>query len=197
MFKLFNSRPQKTDNELIMLKNTLENGMYYDAAEAAKALVERGDYSCREIMIARMQDHRMAVPLSRIPDESVMIPLILAISKYAILNLSVSTGNESFSPFDVSQIFRNLAQNFQDRAYAYLAEIRDYHFFFMKDGRLLYMQGSRSLNKHLDRPDLIAQCARDVLRSIPEERIQAAVNNEKQNYQYAGNMSRSEILSLL
>ena len=187
-----------TDSDRAALISALENGYYIDAAKAAKRLVDCGDYSCMDMMINGMKDDRMAVPLSRIPDEAVILPLILAISKYAILNLSVSTGSERFSAFSASGIFRNLLSNFPEKAAAYIAEIADYHFFFMKDGELLYTQGKKSRDSHLDRPDLIASSAKNALAEIPDEVIRTAREHEKQNYRKAGSrISESEIQQLL
>ena len=180
------------------LLSTLENGSYYDAVDAAKELVEHKDYSGMDLMITRMTDHRMAEVLSRIPDEAVIRPIILAISRYAILNLNVRSGDERFYPGCISTIFRSLVFNLEDQVYAYLAEIADYHFFFMKDDQLYYMQGSRHFGVHLDRPDQVALCAKEALEKIPEEQIQAALERDRHHYQYiGGQMHREEVVSLL
>ncbi|MBR0374369.1 MAG: hypothetical protein IJH91_07585 [Mogibacterium sp.] len=180
------------------LLRVLKDGSYYEAAAAAEKLVSLKDYSGMNLMITRMNNDRMAVPLSRIPDEAVVLPLILAISEYAILNLNVSTGSERFSARSAADIFRNLLWNVPDKAIAYIAEIADYHFFFMKDGELLYTVGQKAFGAHLDRPDLIASAARDALAKVPEEQRRASLDREKPNYRKVDNrVTKQEIRNLL
>ncbi len=187
---------KKSSDETAGLRNVLEKGDYYDAVKAAEKLIASGDCSCADLMISRMRDYRMAVPLSRIPDEKVILPLILEISRYAILNLNVASGSEKFQPLYVSQIFRNLLNSFGDKVIAYLAEIREYNFFFLKDGCLLYTRGRQSFGPHLDRPDQVAICARDVLAPISEDRIKTERERGRENYKKA-NLSEREIRELL
>lgn len=176
-----------------VLTDILKNGSYSDAVKCAEKLIELKEYSCAEAIIARMYDERLAVPLSAIPNVKVMMPLILAISKYAILNHSVSVGSESFSPRSISIIFHNLVTNFQDKVFAYLAEIGNYHFFFMTDNDLLYMQGNKSFREnYFDRPDQIADCARKALQNIAPDRIQEAINKEKMKYRKVNHQTFSE-----
>jgi len=169
-----------------VLERVLRNGSDWDAAKCAGKLVEAGDYSFTDLMLARMKNHLMAEPLSRIPDERVLLPLILDISKYALSDVSVSIGNEAYSPYAASYIFANLVRNFPDRAPAYLSEIGEYHFFYMKDGELVYRVGRRRLpnNPHLGRPDQVADCARKALESVKPEVVKAALEREKGKYRY-------------
>ena len=183
-----------------VLAGILQSGSDSDAVRCAEKLIELKDYSCVETIIAKMYDEKLAVPLSKIPDEKVIMPLILIVSKYAILNLSVSVGNESFSPRSVSVIFHNLVTNFQDKVFAYLAEIGNYHFFFMKENTLLYTDGHKSFREnYFDRSDQIADCAREALKNIAPDRIQNAIDNKKGTYHKANyqTLSDADIILLL
>ena len=193
-----NKPVRRSKKEIMQLKEKVEKGSHYEAAQAATELISIGDYSCMDLMISRLFDHRMAEPLSGIPNEAVIMPLILSISKYAILNLNVSAGSEKFDARSTTYILNNLVRNFHDQVYAYIAEMSHHHFFFMKDRELYYTVGKHSFGSHLDRPDLIAGCARDALAKVPQERIQEALDQGKAHYQYAGGQfSDQEIRNIL
>lgn len=176
IFHIFRKGDKKRPDDNAELYEALEKGSYYDAVEAAGALIGSGDYSRLDTMIARMTDHRMAEKVSRIPDERVILPLILSVSRYALLNLSVSAGSEKYDIRSVKTIFRNLVNNFRDRVFPYLSMMADYSFFVTDGDRLYFTAGRRSILKnHLDRPDHVAGCAREVLKDIPEERLKKAL----------------------
>lgn len=151
-----------------VISAVLKNGSDWDAVACAKKLVEADDYSFTDLMLARMKNHLMAEPVSRIPDERVLMPLLLDISRYALANSSVSVGNEAYPVNVLSRIFANLVRNFPDRAPAYLKEMGEYRFLSMENGELVYRMGRKRLpnDRHLDRPDLVADCARKALERM-------------------------------
>ena len=176
IFHIFRKGEKKRPDDAAVLYEALEKGSYYNAVKAAGTLIDSGDFSRLDTMIARLTDHRMAEVLSRIPDERVILPLILSVSSYALLNLSVSAGSEKYDIRSVNTIFRNLVNSFQEKVFPYLSMMADYNFFVTDGERVYYTAGRRSILKnHLDRPDHVAGCARDALKDIPQERLKAAL----------------------
>lgn len=172
-------------SDTTVLIDTVKNGNYWDAVECAEILCKANEKMAIDVIIDKMWDHRLTVPLSTMHDEKVIRPLFTILGEYIIKGSykHVTVGDDRFNPCYAKEILSNLYQNFGSRVLAPLYAMSQ-GYFLNKDGLFVYEYICPNPNipderRNISRPEHFLLMAKRVIAKVPLPEIKKSLTVQR------------------